>query len=173
MKEALVFSVEGEMLAVSLGLVSEVLRAAWPLRLPRAPYGCLGMLDVRGQLIPFLDLAVLLGLRPPMRTEKMARRLLNAHVLRIDSGAVELGLLVDRVNEVSDETEELTPADRSAAVALGRAGEMVKGVALVRRAVNAESVLQRVLILDLSNVISAGRLKLLRRHVGPPTAPEP
>jgi chemotaxis signal transduction protein len=165
MKEALVFSVEEETLATPVGLVTEVLRAAWPLRLPRAPYGCLGLLDVRGQMIPLMDLAVLLGLRQPLRPERLADRLLRAHVLRITAGGLDLGLLVSQVIEVGEEAGALTDDERLSAAVLGRAAGLVKGIAVAGPL--------RILVLDLSGILSVGRLKLLRSRTVALTSAEP
>ena len=156
MKEALIYTVTNETLATPIALVNEVLRAAWPLTLPRAPFGCLGLLDVRGQLIPFMDLAVVLGLRAPLRIQALADRLLNSHVLRVSASGVEIGFLVDRVTEVGEEGGELTEAERVTATTLGRAAALVRGVAIASG--------RRVLMLDLSKALGVGRSDLLRRR---------
>lgn len=160
MREALIFTVASETLATPVSAVNEVLRAAWPIRLPRAPFGCLGLLDVRGQMVPLIDLAVMLGLRVPMRVQALAEEILNSHVLRVDAGGMDLGFLVDRVIEVGEEAGELTEAERSRAFAIGRTPVLFQGVASAGGA--------RILMIDLSKVLGMGRLELLRRRATAP-----
>ena len=81
-------------------------RAVSP-RLPQAPETLLGMIDVRGQGIPVVDLRMTLGL-PPAPDNENTRIL----VLSLDGqgGDLRLGLRADRVFEVTilDE-DELDP----------------------------------------------------------------
>lgn len=160
MREALVFTVANETLATPITAVDEVLRAAWPLKLPRAPFGCLGLLDVRGQMVPLIDLAVMLGLRMPMRVQALAEKIINSHVLRVDTGGMDLGFLVDRVIEVGEEAGDLTEAERSTAGAIGRTPVLIQGVVFAGGT--------RILMIDLSKVLGVGRLELLRRRATAP-----
>ena len=62
--EALVFEVEGERYALPAEQVREVVRAVAVARLPRAPEIVQGVIDVRGELVPVLDLRARFGLPP-------------------------------------------------------------------------------------------------------------
>jgi purine-binding chemotaxis protein CheW len=154
---ALLFSLEGERFALPSESVREVVRAAWPTRLPRAPFGCLGILDIRGAFVPLLDLAVLLGLRPPQRAERLQERMLDSHVLVIDQDGMAMGLLVDRVLDVGEQEGELGETELSSLQALGRAAALVSGVAV--------TATSRAMLLSPTALLGAGRRRLLRRAI--------
>jgi len=58
------FVMDGHRFGLLAGDVREVLRAATPSPLPRAPAIVLGLLNVRGELVPVLDVRSRFGLRP-------------------------------------------------------------------------------------------------------------
>ncbi len=60
----LVFELEGERCALPAADVREVLRAVLPARLPNAPDIVAGVLDVRGELVPLVDVRRRFGLPP-------------------------------------------------------------------------------------------------------------
>lgn len=61
---ALLLPVRDDWYALPLDRIGEVLEEAPVTRLPDAPRSVLGLVNVRGQVVPVLDLAVLLGLPP-------------------------------------------------------------------------------------------------------------
>lgn len=91
--------------ALRLEEVREVARACWPERLPRAPFGCLGAVNVRGERIPLMDLGVLAGIRRPWRVEELPARLVDAHLVLLEQSP-PVALVVDRVIEVDEGAEE-------------------------------------------------------------------
>lgn len=97
-----------EIFAAPVEKVQEILDMRPIARLPQAPANLLGMIDVRGQGVPVLDLRLTLGMTPREDTETT-----RIVVLSIDGTAGErrLGLRTDRVFEVTvlDE-DELDPA---------------------------------------------------------------
>jgi purine-binding chemotaxis protein CheW len=62
--DVLLFELDGLRVAVFAAEVQEVLRAAAPAALPRAPAAVLGVLNVRGTLVPVLDLRARFRLPP-------------------------------------------------------------------------------------------------------------
>ncbi|HZP97454.1 MAG TPA: chemotaxis protein CheW [Candidatus Limnocylindria bacterium] len=60
----LVFELAGERCALPAADVREVLRAVLPARLPNAPEIVAGVLDVRGELVPLVDVRRRFGLPP-------------------------------------------------------------------------------------------------------------
>lgn len=96
-----------EIFAAPVTKVQEILDMRPIARLPQAPVNLLGMIDVRGQGIPVLDLRLTLGLAEAGDTENT-----RIVVLRMGSGDKELtvGLRADRVFEVTVlDQEELDP----------------------------------------------------------------
>ncbi|MHA6692388.1 chemotaxis protein CheW [Devosia sp. A449] len=93
-----------ELFAAPVEKVQEILDMRSIARLPQAPDNLLGMIDVRGQGVPVLDLRLTLGLPPATDTENTRIIVLT---LAGQHGALRLGLRADRVFEVSvlDEAE--------------------------------------------------------------------
>lgn len=87
-----------EVFAAPVERVQEILDMRPIARLPQAPANLLGMIDVRGQGVPVLDLRLTLGLPPAEDT-------LNTRIIvlsvQLDGVARLLGLRTDRVFEVT------------------------------------------------------------------------
>lgn len=90
--------VAGEKFAAPVEKVQEILDMRPIARLPQAPANLLGMIDVRGQGIPVLDLRLTLALEPTADTENTRIIVLNV-VTR--TGELTVGLRADRVFEVT------------------------------------------------------------------------
>jgi len=87
-----------EILAAPVAKVQEILDMRAISRLPRAPENFLGIIDVRGQGVPVLDLRLTLGMAPAPDTETTRIVVLSVNSAR---GPVVLGLRADRVFEVT------------------------------------------------------------------------
>lgn len=98
---SLSFSLGEDAFTVPLHCVEEVVRAAWPVPVARAPFGCLGLLDLRGQTLPMLDTAALFALRRPLRPQSDPDALLGRQLVVISLPPLRAALLVDRVLDVS------------------------------------------------------------------------
>jgi purine-binding chemotaxis protein CheW len=99
--------IDRELFAVPVDMVLEI-RAMQPLfRVPEAPAHLAGLLDVRGQVVPVIDLRLKLGLDAVPATD-------NTRILVLEvpmSGRrLVLGLIADRVFEVTVlEKRNITP----------------------------------------------------------------
>lgn len=99
--------VAGELFAAPVEMVQEILDMRPVASLPQAPANLLGMIDVRGEGIPVLDLRLTLGIAPAEDTENT-----RIVVLRVttQAGSMKVGLRTDRVFEVTVlDTETLDP----------------------------------------------------------------
>ncbi len=99
--------VADEIFAAPVDKVQEILDMRPIARLPQAPSNLLGMIDVRGQGVPVLDLRLTLNMEHKDDTENT-----RIVVLSIDGadGERRLGLRTDRVFEVTIlDTDELDP----------------------------------------------------------------
>ena len=145
-----VVAVGHEQFAFALEEVKEIARGCWPARVPRAPFGCLGALTVRGEAMPLLDLGVLVGSRRPPRGEELEKRLLDAHLVVL-GGNPPVAVLVDRVLQVAPEAALRGSA--SGARLTNFAGEAVSTFA-------GEAVVVRAEVL-----VGEGRRKLLKEAI--------
>jgi len=149
--EALLFSLGTEIFAFPIGRVRQVLRACWPQPLPRPPLGCLGVIEVAGDVVPILDLAALLALRRPLPVHVLPERMLDTHFLICGGADGDLGFWVDRVIEVAD----IRAVEETRVEALGQAAAWVLGL--------TSTGTRRALVLDPSAVVTASRRRLLRQ----------
>ncbi len=94
--------VAAETLAMPVGHVVEVAKLGDPEPVPRSRPEILGVSNMRGQILPVVDLALLLGIQ---RTAPPSR------LLVAEAGDLSAGFAIDEVLEVSelaDPTEETT-----------------------------------------------------------------
>ncbi|HWR96820.1 MAG TPA: chemotaxis protein CheW [Candidatus Methanoperedens sp.] len=93
--QAVVFAVEGRSLGMDIRQVQEVLRMVEVTPFPRMPDFALGAINLRGRVVPVINLRRKLGLpdRPPGP---------ETRVLVARSGGQLIGFLVDAVSEVLD-----------------------------------------------------------------------
>lgn len=115
--------VADELFAAPVSKVQEILDMRAIARLPRAPDNLLGMIDVRGQGIPVLDLRRTLGIEPAGDTENTRIVVLS---VAGPQGPVTVGLRADRVFEVTVlDSETLDPPP---AVSAAWSGHCIEGI---------------------------------------------
>ncbi len=102
--------VAGEFFAAPVEKVREILEMRPVARLPHAPANLLGMIDVRSQGVPVVDLRATLGL-PQVPDDENTRILVLS--VRVGDTEMVIGLRADRVYEVTVLDEEtLDPPPR-------------------------------------------------------------
>jgi purine-binding chemotaxis protein CheW len=92
-RRLLVFRLDGREHALPLEQVVEVFRIVAVTPLPEVPPWVRGVMDVRGRVIPVIDLRVKLGM--PDRTPD-----LSTPIVVVETGGVPAGLVTDEVVEV-------------------------------------------------------------------------
>lgn len=131
--QVIAFRIGGEMHACDVQLVEEIVTKRQVHRLPDMPPRLLGMLRLRGELVPVVDVAPLLDLR--LTAEQPA-------ILVASVGDVRVGVAVDAAEEVVT----LTPAEYRAAPLTGaERDQFVVGVARIDGAL--------VSLLDLAEML--------------------
>ena len=88
-----------EIFAIDVGAVQEILDYRPISHLPNAPAFLIGVIDVRGTMVPVVDLRLKLGFPPAPVTD--ATRILVLE-LTVASRRMVIGLLTDRVFEVAE-----------------------------------------------------------------------
>lgn len=91
--EHCVFSRNGELFAIPVSAAREVLFDETPAPVPRAPDLVVGVINLRGEVLPLVRFDLLLGFEPRVFTPE-------DHVLVLSVENIHLGLIVDRVREV-------------------------------------------------------------------------
>jgi purine-binding chemotaxis protein CheW len=115
--------VAGDLFAAPVAKVQEILDTQPIARLPQAPPNLLGMIDVRGQGIPVLDLRLTLGLEPAENTENTRIIVLT---VAPNGSSLTVGLRADRVYEVTVlDAAELEPPP---AISGAWSGQSIAGI---------------------------------------------
>ena len=86
------FTLEGEIFAFPIALVQEIIRVPMTVKVPMAPRALIGLTNLRGSVLPIVDLRGIMGLATLAPTE--ASRVIVVH------GEDTFGLLVDEVARV-------------------------------------------------------------------------
>jgi purine-binding chemotaxis protein CheW len=148
-----------EVFAVPVELVREILDMRQPFRIPEAPAHLAGLIDVRGQAVPVIDLRLKLGLAP--REAGADTRILVLDV-PTEGRSLSLGLIADRVFEVTalDAGSIAPPPD----IGSSWHSDYIEGIG--RR---GDSF---VVIFDLSRLLSSEDMALLRTAGPRAVAPE-
>ena len=92
-RELVAFKIETEEFAVDIANVQEINRAVELTRIPNAPSHVQGVMNLRGKIIPVVDLRRLLGFQ-----ERTADK--QSRIIMIEIGGLVAGFLVDSVSEV-------------------------------------------------------------------------
>lgn len=106
-RQVVSFSIRDQLAGLEIGEVQEVNRAVDCRSLPHVPPAVRGVMNLRGEVVTVLDLALVLGLPPTQVTPRSRTLVVNWNDERI-------GLLVDRIADVVDvsyDTEERLPAN--------------------------------------------------------------
>ncbi len=124
--QVLTFCLGSETYAVEILLVQEIRGWTSVTRLPQAPPHMLGMLNLRGSIVPVIDMRVRFGLEQAPFTPLTVIVVLSVPT---EAGRREFGLVVDSVSDVVD----IDPSDLKETPSLGNtaSAELIKGLAAV------------------------------------------
>lgn len=107
----LTFGIDGEVYAIPVSKVQEVLEYIKPVRLPKTADYLKGLINVRGTGIPVVDLRIRFGMDAVEVSRDSAIVVMEIH--QGSSGVMIIGALTDEVHEVIDlDDSQLEPAPR-------------------------------------------------------------
>jgi len=110
MTQYLTFKLGEEVYAVDISKVREVLDFTTVTKVPRTPDFMRGVINLRGSVVPVVDLRLKFGMN---RTESTVNTCIIILEVRVDGETTVLGALADSVQEVVDlESESIEPAPR-------------------------------------------------------------
>ena len=136
LKQLVVFNLASEEYGVPITQVQEIIRLPEITRIPGVSGFIEGVINLRGKIIPIIDLRQRFGLEHKDRTEK-------TRIVVAEAGGQTLGIVVDGVSEVlqvsGDQIESMPPSIASIDA------EYLSGVAKVDKML--------VILLDLAKVL--------------------
>jgi purine-binding chemotaxis protein CheW len=154
----LTFKLDQELFAVEIGRVREVLEFNTMTKVPRTPDFMRGVINLRGNVVPVVDVRLKLGLG---MTDKTVETCVVISEIAVDGERTVLGALVDSVQEVIDlDSSHLAPPphlgsriDSSVIRGMGKRDD------------------QFIMILDLDRVFTTQELRDTVVGEGSPSAP--
>lgn len=157
-QQLVVFGIGKELYGIGIGLVQEIVRVPEVTEVPDAPSFLEGVINLRGKVIPVIDLRKRLNLDGKDKTK--ATRVLVTENEGSKGGLV--GLLVDFVSEVrkvqADAVED--PPELVAAVGV----EYITGVAKVDE--------KLIILLDLKRVLNIEDMRTVGRSIDKTAEPQ-
>jgi purine-binding chemotaxis protein CheW len=135
-EQFVVFSLANESFGVDIARVQEIRRVPEVTHVPRAPEFVQGVMNLRGTVIPVVDLRLRFGLPPGERTRA-------SRVVVLEAGSQAVGVLVDAVSEVI--RIGASAIEPPSSVIAGDGEGFVRGIAKVDE--------RLILVLDLDRVL--------------------
>jgi purine-binding chemotaxis protein CheW len=145
----LTFKLDDEVFALDIAKVREVLDFTAITKVPRTPEFMRGVINLRGSVVPVVDLRLKFGLK---KTEKTVNTCIIIVEVSVDGDTVVLGALADSVQEVIElGSENIEPAPK---IGTRLRTEFIKGMG---RRNDRFSI-----ILDINKVFSLDELALVQ-----------
>ena len=139
------FKLGSEEYGVDIAQVQEINRMVAITHVPRAPHFMEGVINLRGQLIPIIDLRTRFGMPREEHTK-------NTRIVVTEIGAKRVGMVVDSVSEVLRiPVEQIEDAPEM--LASGVDTEYIRGVGKVED--------RLIIMLDLARIISGAERREL------------
>jgi purine-binding chemotaxis protein CheW len=140
----LTFLLGGEEYGLEILKVREIIGMMEITPVPRTPDYIKGVLNLRGKIIPIINLRLKFGMEEVERTNETC-------IIVVDIGKIEMGIIVDKVLEVLDVASE----DIDEAPSFGAAidTQFILGMGKSRGKVS--------ILLDITKVLSIGELALV------------
>jgi purine-binding chemotaxis protein CheW len=141
-RQYLTFKLGDEVYALDVAKVREVLDFSVITKIPRTPEFMRGVINLRGNVVPVVDLRLGFGLS---KTEKTVNTCIIVVEVELEGEATVIGALADSVEEVIDlEPEQIEAAPR---IGTGIKTDFIRGMG--KREANF------IMILDIDRVFSA------------------
>ena len=96
-QQYLTFQLDSEMFAIGILLIREIIEYGFVTEVPMTPPFIRGVINLRGAVVPVLDLAVRFGRQAKETTKRTCIVIVE---IGTDKGSHEMGVVVDAVNEV-------------------------------------------------------------------------
>lgn len=142
----LTFFLAGEEYAITILQVTDIIECGVVTRVPGTPPWIRGVHNLRGTVVPVIDLAIKFGLPA---TEITRRTCVVIVELRVDDEAVIMGVMADSVHQVVDFTaEQIQPAPSF--------GPRVRASFLLGMASTSDA--RFVLLLDIDRIFSSDEI---------------
>ena len=150
MTQYLTFKLADEIYALDIGKVREVLDLTAITKVPRTPEFMRGVINLRGSVVPVVDLRLKFGMA---MTERTVNTCIIITEVTVDNDTTVLGALADSVQEVLDlDANSIVPPPR---IGTKLRTEFIKGMGRQND--------RFIIILDVDKVFSSEELTTVRK----------
>jgi purine-binding chemotaxis protein CheW len=148
-RQYLTFKLGNEIFATEVAKVREVLDLTTITQIPRTPEFMAGVINLRGSVVPVVDLRLCLDM---LKTESTRNTCIVVVEVMLDSEPTIIGALADSVEEVIDlDPDRIKPAPR---IGTQIRTDFIKGM--------GKRDEQFIMILDIDRVFSAEEISVVR-----------
>ena len=148
-RQYLTFKLANEIFATDVAKVREVLDFTTITEIPRTPAFMSGVINLRGSVVPVVDMRLCLEMS---KTERTTNTCIVVLEVLLDNESIIIGALADSVEEVIDlDPEQIRPAPR---IGTQIRTDFLKGM--------GKRDEQFIMILDIDRVFSADELSAVR-----------
>ncbi len=155
--QLVIFDLAAEFYGVDIGDVREIIRMQTITRVPGAPSFVEGVINLRGRVVPVVDLRKRLNL-------KVGEQTMESRIVVIDIGGRDVGVIVDGVTEVL--RIPLSAVEPPSTMITNVDSDYLKGIAKLET--------KLIILLDLNKVLSAAEMQRISAleiaHTDQPTA---
>lgn len=141
-EQLVVFQLGSEEYALSITQVKEIIRYDGATKLPDTPDYLEGIINLRGKVIPVVDLA--------NRFSLVRERTSNVKAVIVETTGREVGLVVDEVTEVL----RIDDADIETTQTICHAGDLFRGIGKLQE--------RLLIVLDLDKLLSEEELEKMK-----------
>lgn len=132
------FELVGEVFGVPISMVQEIIRVQEITEIPRAPEFVEGVINLRGKIIPVIDLRKRFGLGAGEHSK-------NTRIVVIKVGDIVVGMVVDAVSEVIRLNDE--DIEPPSPIVASLDAEYIKGVGKIEN--------KLIILLDTEKILSS------------------
>jgi purine-binding chemotaxis protein CheW len=148
-RQYLTFKLGEEVFALEVANVREILEFTTVTKVPRTPEFMRGVINLRGSVVPVMDMRLRFGLQA---TEKTVNTCIIVVEVSLEGETTVLGALVDSVQEVFElEPDQIEPPPK---FGVRMKAEFIKGM--------GKRDNQFIIILDIDKVFSSEELELVQ-----------
>ena len=150
----LTFALSRERYGLEILKIQEIIGVPNITRVPKCPEFIKGVINLRGKVIPLIDLRLKFGLTPTPYNEKTCIIVVN---IRLDEGNISVGVIVDTVLEVINfEQKDIEPAPDY--------GNQINSGFIIGMGKKSEGELN--ILIDIERTLSSQEIEKLARAAG-------
>ncbi|GED34196.1 chemotaxis protein CheW [Brevibacillus centrosporus] len=118
--QSILFKMGNEYYGLSISLVREIIKPLPVTRFPKSPAYVEGVVDLRGRILPIINLRTMFGLEPVAETD-------DTRFVDLQLEGLDVGIIVDAVSEVMNIPQKLIEA--APPLVAGVEGKYLQGIA--------------------------------------------